>query len=289
MCGLGYEGKPMNQTVINLTNDFKTLFTSIAPSKNRYTVFSNFIFLTAAALRNAVGHPFRHLFNQDIEKEYLKVISAYTKDEAGKFANLMALYVCIAEAGQEPHDHLGDLFMQQGFGEACKGQYFTPSPISDLMAKITTPDIAKALEHKNFLTVSDPACGAGSTLLAVVKEFRAQKVNPQYQLWIQGIDIDRTAALMCYIQLSMWHIPAEICVGNSLSLEIREVWNTPAHYLGGWSQKLVKPNKLPLSVTKPREQQEIVIPAQPTPISERSSQKSNKAYGKEQLGFDFQL
>jgi hypothetical protein len=52
---------------------------------------------------------------------------------------------------------------------------------------------------------------------------------------------------------------------------------------------LVKPNKLPSSVTKPREQQEIVAPAQPTPISELPPQKSNKAYCKEQLGFDFQL
>lgn len=56
----------MNQTVINLTDDFQTLFASIAPHKNRYAVFSDFVFLTAAALRNAVGHQHRHLFNQDI-------------------------------------------------------------------------------------------------------------------------------------------------------------------------------------------------------------------------------
>jgi len=53
-------------------------------------------------------------------------------------------------------------------------------------------------------------------------------------MWVQAWDIDRTAALMCYLQLSLWHIPAEIIVGNTLSLEVREVFYTPAHYMGNW-------------------------------------------------------
>jgi len=43
---------------------------------------------------------------------------------------------------------------------------------------------------------------------------------------------------MCYLQLSLWHVPAVVVVGNTLAHEAREVFYTPAHYLGLWDSKL---------------------------------------------------
>jgi len=43
---------------------------------------------------------------------------------------------------------------------------------------------------------------------------------------------------MCYLQLSLWHIPAEVIIGNTLSMEFRQKLYTPAHYLGNWSYRL---------------------------------------------------
>jgi hypothetical protein len=43
---------------------------------------------------------------------------------------------------------------------------------------------------------------------------------------------------MAYLQLSLLHIPAVVILGNTLALEEREHWFTPAHILGGWSRKL---------------------------------------------------
>ena len=63
-------------------------------------------------------------------------------------------------------------------------------------------------------------------------------LNPNKEIFIQGTDIDRTVALMCYVQLSLWHIPCEILVGNSLNNHIREVWHSPAYHLGFWKQKI---------------------------------------------------
>ena len=57
-------------------------------------------------------------------------------------------------------------------------------------------------------------------------------------MWAHCQDIDRTAALMCYLQLALWHIPAVVVVGNTLALEKREVFYTPAHYLGRWHDRL---------------------------------------------------
>ena len=75
-------------------------------------------------------------------------------------------------------------------------------------------------------------------LLASVKVLMQAGYNPANVVWIQAVDIDRVSVLMCYVQLTLWHVPAEVIVGNALTLEYREHWFTPSHYLGGWKQKL---------------------------------------------------
>jgi hypothetical protein len=63
-------------------------------------------------------------------------------------------------------------------------------------------------------------------------------VNPQKSLFIHGQDIDRVVALMCYVQLCIWHIPCEICIGDTLKNEKREIWHSPAYHLGLWENRL---------------------------------------------------
>lgn len=41
-----------------------------------------------------------------------------------------------------------------------------------------------------------------------------------------------------HVQFSLLHIPAVVILGNTLALEEREHWYTPAHVIGLWSQKL---------------------------------------------------
>ena len=39
---------------------------------------------------------------------------------------------------------------------------------------------------------------------------REEDFNPQQQMWAQARDLDFTAALMCYIQMTLLHIPGEV-------------------------------------------------------------------------------
>jgi hypothetical protein len=102
---------------------------------------------------------------------------------------------------------------------------------------------------------------------------------------VQCIDVDRNAALMCYTQLSLWNVPAEIIVGNTLSWEIREVWYTPAHHLGLWKYRL----------RRNEENLEVEISTTEQPASHRHStqapatslQTATSAVKPAQLGFDF--
>ncbi len=162
-------------------------------------------------------------------------MKGYSTEEIAVFPKLLGTLVNLLET--EPRDILGELYMELELGNQNAGQFFTPHHVSELMARMNFDNSLKNIGD-SFVTISDPACGAGSTLLAFVKLTIAKGYNPAEKMWIQAIDIDRTVALMCYIQLTLWNVPAQILVGDSLSLEMRESWFTPAHFLGSWEYRL---------------------------------------------------
>jgi len=105
------------------------------------------------------------------------------------------------------------------------------------MARLTYGEELRVL-NKPFITLCEPACGAGGMVLAFVNVMISHGHDPAKRLWVQAQDIDRTAALMTYLQLSLWNVPAAVVVGNTLALESREAFYTPAHYLGFWDARL---------------------------------------------------
>lgn len=186
----------------------------------------------------------------------------------------------------EPRDILGPLYMELEIANKDAGQFFTPPELSDLMAQLTFADMLGKLETQPFITAGEPACGAGGMILALIKVMIAKGYNPSQHIWVQCIDVDRLAVLMCYIQLSLWNVPAEIIVGNTLSWEIREIWYTPVHHLGFWKYRLDR-NKESLEVeasAAPRSPQQT-----PEPVAATSPPRSTdtSTVKQAQLGFDF--
>lgn len=120
-----------------------------------------------------------------------------------------------------------------------KGQFFTPYHISHFMAEINMVGVEnEELKKKGYITVSDPACGAGAMLIAFANVARAHGINYQKEVLFFGQDIDLTAALMCYVQLSILGCPAVVIVGDSLVKPDfhpdNDVWYTPFYYLNHW-------------------------------------------------------
>lgn len=192
-------------------------------------VFSDFVTMSAIALHNAVCK------SKTLENEYMEIVGKYSKDEVHKIAELFANLTILLDL--EPKDVLGSLYMELELGNQNNGQFFTPPDITTLLAQLSYGDKLKELDQP-FITLSEPACGAGGMVLAFTNLMLENKHNPAEKLWVQCIDIDRIAAFMCYIQLTLWNIPAEVIVGNTLSMELREFYYTPAHYLGNWEEKL---------------------------------------------------
>ena len=207
---------------------FQTLLRGLAPHMHRYDVFRDFIIVAACSLHNAVQK------DDGREAEYMDIIGRYGPEDQQTFPKLMALLVAMLDP--EPRDILGPLYMELEVASRDQGQFFTPPEVSNLMAEMTWSD--QQISDRPFVTLQEPACGAGGMVLAFVKSMIDRGHDPSQKLWTQCIDVDRLAALMAYVQLSLWHVPGEILVGNTLSWEHRESWLTPAHMLGNWSAKL---------------------------------------------------
>jgi type I restriction-modification system DNA methylase subunit len=266
---------------------FKKTFRELAPYKHRYEVFRDFVTMAATSLHNSVHKdPAR-------EEEYLRIIAGYKKPDQEAFPKLMAHLVMALD--EDPRDILGPLYMELEIANKDAGQFFTPPELSDLMANLTFGDMLGRLDSQPFITAGEPACGAGGMILALVKVMTRAGHDPTRKLWVQAIDVDRMAALMCYTQLSLWNVPAEIIVGNTLSWDIREVWYTPAHHLGLWKYRLHRQSEtLAVTVEPPLAGQAAPVQHSET-VSTDYSPQSTPEMEKEtaapvsptQLGFDF--
>lgn len=197
-----------------------------------WQVFGDFCELAALSFENVVPRDPRR------EQEYLDVVKRYEPDEVQVFPKLLAMVVEALE--DHPQDFLGQAFMRLELSNHWHGQFFTPFELGQVMAVATlgSAETLKAqVEAKGFVSVLDPAVGAGCLPIALVGHMQQLGIDPQQHLYLEAWDLDRTAAHMTLIQLSLLHIPAEIVIGNSLSMGVRDRLHTPAYHLGLWQWK----------------------------------------------------
>ncbi|CAD6180902.1 Uncharacterised protein [Escherichia coli] len=107
-----------------------------------------------------------------------------------------------------------------------------------MMAQMLLGDVKVLFENKPFITLREPACGAGSMILAVADILNRSGYPAYRRMWVSATDIDPLAAGMAYIQLSLCGVAGEVVTGNSLCNERRRVLLTPGYYLRNWSYRL---------------------------------------------------
>ncbi|EGZ9994813.1 DUF1738 domain-containing protein [Salmonella enterica] len=212
--------------------EFVSVFNRIAPHENRWQVFSDFAHMAAAALYNAIHR------DPTVEADYLRRVKRYSKEDAVQMSGLLAAVTDGLEFS--PTDFLGQLLMTLELGNQYLGQYFTPYSLSYTMARLNMADRLPELKNgsREYITVCDPACGAGGMIVATTEAMLEAGYNPQKQMLAYCTDIDPLAAMLCYIQLTLMHIPAVVSIGNSLTMAITREMATPAYRLGLWDLKL---------------------------------------------------
>ena len=222
--------------------EFIKLFDSMCGKHSRYEVWADFVLMTAIEISNAVDSVHR----EDRNNIYANVIAKYTEAEREPFASMFG-HIVLGMEDSPDQDFLGELYMNLNLGNDHAGQFFTPYSVCRAMAEMTFADIKSRVEEKGWVSVNDPACGAGATLIAFANYCLNQGVNYQQHCLFVAQDIDYTVACMCYIQLSLLGCPGYVVIGNTLtnpgiSYDVRglipvddgNVWYTPMYFHETW-------------------------------------------------------
>ena len=128
--------------------------------------------------------------------------------------------------------------MQLNLGNNATGQYYTPYCVSKMMAEINLAYSIEKLENNEIITFSEPCCGSGGMIIAFAETMKQYNYNYQKMLYVEAIDIDENAFMMCYIQLSLLGIPAKVIQGDTLTLKFKRALYTPFYFINGFSWRL---------------------------------------------------
>lgn len=209
-----------------------------------WELWQDWITMSAISIANVFDGPYR----KEREEMYSSRAARYSASELKAFADM--LFELVADMDRDPdQDFLGELFMSLDLGNEWRGQFFTPYDVCRMMASMSISDDLNAkIESQGWVSVNDPACGAGALLLAFANECLRHGINFQTSVLFVAQDVDFLAGMMCYIQMSLLGCPGYVVIGNTLtepstSRDARgllpagggNVWYTPMYYSQIWS------------------------------------------------------
>lgn len=202
------------------SDDFRKILERISHRHDLRRCFDAFTRLSACALAA-----------QTREAEYLEEARRWERPELDMFAE--ALGALVLEMESRPFaDILGGYYLEFALstkGQQWTGEFHTPKPVCDLIAKITLGDL-ESLPTEGPITVCEPACGSGAMILSL-----AQACPPEARrrLRVTAIDINRTACDMAFINTSLWGIPTRVIHGNALTMQCWAAWSNIHHLAPG--------------------------------------------------------
>lgn len=202
------------------TRDFRKILESISQRHDTRKIFDAFVRFAACALAA-----------QTREAEYLDEVKHWEKQDLDVF--VQALGALVLEMEERPfEDVLGGYYMEFALshkGQKWNGEFHTPKPICDLMARMTLGDV-ESLPKDRPITVCEPACGSGAMILSVGQ---ACPPDVRRRLRFTAIDINRVACDMAFVNTTLWGIPTRVIHGDSLSLECWAAWSN-IHWIMPW-------------------------------------------------------
>ena len=70
------------------------------------------------------------------------------------------------------------------------------------MAEINMTGVEQVIAENGFVTVQEPAVGAGGMILAVADKIEALGFDPATHLWVEAIELSRSTYYMGFIQIN---------------------------------------------------------------------------------------
>lgn len=207
-----------------------------------WKIWVDFVDLTAISLSNT--REIRDDIRIAREKKHKELFDSYDAEEQALFVEMLT---CLMEEYVEntAQDFLGSLYMELDFGNDCKGQFFTPWHIAELMARMNiSKDMDSELVEKGYISVCDSTCGSGVMLIAFASVYKSFTEDYADKVLFAGQDLDPVVAKMCYIQLCLIGAAGYVKIGNVFTEPIttcdigEDVWFTPKYFTSSWIEKI---------------------------------------------------
>lgn len=223
---------------------FAAGFNQLCRTRQRGSVWADLVSVIACSIANAVDKR----FFDEREAQYMRIIGQYNKDEQQLFPELFNLIVESMDENPD-QDFLGELYMTLELGNSNAGQFFTPYDICRCMSEATIDGrrAREMVDKQGYISINDPACGAGATLVSAANTLRRLGINYQTSALFVGQDLDGTVAMMCYIQLSLLGCPGYVHVGDTLTDPMTgstlfgdgkpSTWCTPMFFRDVWEHR----------------------------------------------------
>jgi len=192
--------------------------------KNTYDLFRDFCEMAYCAHAKLTAGNQRA---EQLETRYMQIVGTYrNKETIRAFPELLAIaWRAIEEGGC---DFLGNVATQMEVLNAKIGQFFTPYEVSRMIAEMSLQDVAPVIEANGYVTVSEPACGAGGMVLAAADTLQKHGFDPSTQMLVNAVDISPLCFHMTYVQATLRGIPALVELGDTLRNTRTESAWTPA-------------------------------------------------------------
>ena len=200
-----------NKNCIDYKEKFKKVFNSLSSKYGKHTVWSDFVELYALTLSEVYDKRFAIERN----KRYIEIQKKYNIKEFTKFSDMFSFTASALDENTE-QDFLGMLYVELGLCDEAELVRFFPYDTAKSQANTAYAEGKKA-ENQCLVSITDSCCGSGCMLIAYANILEKDNINYQQKVMFYAQDIDKTAALMCYIQLALLGIRAVIKIGNPLT------------------------------------------------------------------------
>jgi type I restriction-modification system DNA methylase subunit len=184
-----------------------TAFEKFAYGQSLHTAFTELLDWTLL--------PFKKYESADLQTQALETYQSHPK-----VTQLVTLINIIGDLSEGFADPLGELYMQ-AISNGHNGQYFTPTPICEMMATMNIGDNSHVGQ-----TVCDPTCGSGRMLLAAAKIDR--------HMCFYGADLDITCCKMLLVNMMLHSLTGEIAHMNTLSNDFYRGYKTDTVLVNGY-------------------------------------------------------
>ncbi|MDR2944711.1 MAG: hypothetical protein LBU81_06510 [Methanosarcinales archaeon] len=201
--------------------NFISTFDRLNTSNNSRRVFEDFVELSACTITHR--EDILNLEERDLRR--FEILKNYDSKDSELFSELF--YIAAGALTEKPEqDFLGAVSERLNLG------------LNLMSYDLAVTNAATILfgEDLNEMPIRfmDTAAGAGTQIIAMANALKKNGVNYQNDVYFVAADPDRTAALMCYIQMSLLGCAGTVTVSNSPTDETFSVLNTPMLFNGVW-------------------------------------------------------